>query len=159
MPSKSGNVPVTAIGFGTPDPTRPLSPALQRQMSLLTADKDADYFLFDELDRPIRFMLHDMWTKMMFRILRSGVLSGADREGLEAMAEYLIKAMGQKPGLSRRRILEQLEREYGNGVASKVEEFERKAQVNGYPAGTTFLETMVKNFHSHGAKLMGSGLP
>ena len=45
-------------------------------------------------------MPFDPWLKMAFRGLRGDVLSGeAGLEvGLEAMAEYLIKAMGPRSG-------------------------------------------------------------
>jgi hypothetical protein len=106
---------------------------------LLTADKDTDYFLFDEEDRPIRFVLHDPLMKMTFRNIRSGILSSSEEEGLEAIAEHLIKVMGQKPGLSRERILGQLESEYGGDIATKVAKWEKFATENGFP-GSTFME-------------------
>jgi hypothetical protein len=145
---RDGHISISSLGFGTPHPTRPHSPALQRQVSLITGDKEAEYFLFDDTDRPIRFILYDMWTKMAFRILRSDVMFGPEQRGVEALAEHLIKFMGDKPGLSREIILAQLEREYGGDVTSKVENLERMATVNGYQSGTTFLETMSKNVTS-----------
>jgi hypothetical protein len=52
--------------------------------------------------------------------------------------------MGHKPGLSRKRILEQLECEYGGDVATKVAKWERKAAENGLE-GSTLLESMSRN--------------
>jgi hypothetical protein len=140
---RNGVVDMASIGFSKPNPACPHSPALQRQVSLLTGDKHADYFLFDEEDRPIRFIIHDMWMRMTFRSLRAGLLSG-DFHGLEAIAEHLIKVMAQKPGLSRERILGQLEREYGADVPMKVAAWEKKAVENGCE-GSTFLEVQSKS--------------
>ena len=75
--SSAGGVELTSIGFGTPHPSRPHNRALQRQVSLLTGDKLADYFLFDELERPIRFAIHGTWAKISFRVLRSDAMFGA----------------------------------------------------------------------------------
>ena len=146
-PSENGNVAISSTGFGTPNPARPYSTALQRQISLITADKDADYFLFDEEDRTIRVVVADECTKIAFRHLRANALSVNDKKGVEAIAEYLIKAMGQKPGLSRQRILRQFEEEYGRGVSQQVAKFERMAVQNGF-RGSTFLEAMGKNLTS-----------
>jgi hypothetical protein len=55
------------------------------------------------------------------------------------MAEQMIKEMGQMPGLSRERILGQLEREYEVDIAMKLADFETKGEANGFP-GRTFLE-------------------
>lgn len=133
------------MGFGTPHPSRPHSPALQRQLSLLTADKEAEYFLFDDMDRPVRVAFPDMWTKISFRNLRSGAMFTAAQTGVEAMAEYLIKVMGRAPGLSRATILNQFGKEYGRRTPAKISQFERMAVQNGYEHGVTFLETMSKN--------------
>ena len=142
------------MGFGTPHPSRPHSPALQRQVSLLTGDKEAEYFLFDDSDRPIRFEVSHMWTKMTFRLIRSGAMFSAEQRGVEAIAQYLIKFMGQKPGLSRERILAQFSQEYGGNFAAKLAEFERKGLENGNEHGTTFLETMSKSLTSTMPRLM-----
>jgi hypothetical protein len=69
-----GNVSISSVGFANPDTSHFYSPASHRQVSLITADKEADYFLFDEEDRPVRVVLHDTLTKMAFRIFRSGPL-------------------------------------------------------------------------------------
>jgi hypothetical protein len=142
--SPDGDISMSSIGFASPNSEREYSPALQRQVSLLTADKDADYYLCDDEDHLVRVELHDKWMKMIFRILRSDILSTNEQKGLETIAEYLIKIMGHKPGLSRKRILEQLECEYGGDVATKVAEWERKAVENGLE-GSTLLESMSRN--------------
>lgn len=136
-----GGIPISSLGFGTLPPSRTHSPALQQQVALITSDKDADYFIFDEQDQPIRFVIHDMWMKISFRNLRSGAIFSAGQEGLEAMAEYLIKVMADKPGLSRERILDQLSREYGENLPGMLGEWERKRVNNGYEPGSTFVET------------------
>jgi hypothetical protein len=139
---------IDSNGYGTPHPTRPHSQALQRQLSLITGDKEADYFLFDDLDRPIRFVLYDNWEKMMFRILRAGPMFGSDTQGVEAIAEHLIKVMGNKPGLSRERILAQLNKEYEIDVKSMLLEFKRRGLENGLDPSETFLEMMSKNYET-----------
>jgi hypothetical protein len=147
IPSEpKGGVHITSIGFGTgPHPSRPHSPALQRQVSLLTGDKYADYFLFDELDRPVRFMIGDMYTKISFRNLRSEALSSPEPMGLVVIAEHLIKMMEHEPGLSRERILAQLGREYPEDIAEMVAKWEQSAAKQGRSPGTTFIEVMGKN--------------
>ena len=79
---------------------------------------------------------------MAFRALRGDVLSG--EAGLEAMGEYLIKAMGPRPGLGRDRILAQLQREYGGDVATKVAAWEELTVRNGH-SGSTYLEVRSRN--------------
>ena len=115
--AEDGSIDFSSLGFEVPEHASTYSPALQRQVSLLTADSMTDYFLFDFKDCPIRFALFDPWMKMTFCAVRGDVLSGED--GLEAMAECLIKAMGLRPGLGWDRILAQLEQEYGGGVTTK----------------------------------------
>ena len=41
-------IPLTSIGFADPNSPARHSPVLQQQMALLNANKDVDYFLFDE---------------------------------------------------------------------------------------------------------------
>ena len=147
---------VKNLGFGTPHPSRPHSPALQLQMELLTAAKDVDYFIFDDSERPIPFVLEHTWAKMMFRILRTSATSTVETKGLEAIAECLVKEMGEMPGLSRERILAQLQREYQVDVEKMVTNFMKRAELNGYPPGTTFLEIMTKNWVSFAPQLMGT---
>jgi hypothetical protein len=146
-----GNVDIRSTGFGTPSAARDYSPALQQQVSLITADKDADYILFDAEDRPVRVVLDNPWIKSAFRNLRSEVLSGDESDSgrfLEAIAEYLIKLMGQRPGLSRERILRQLEKEYGRDIAEDVADFEKLATARGFE-GSTFVEVMGRNLMDH----------
>jgi len=142
--SSDGNVQVSSIGFPSPNIQRQYSPALQQQISLLNADKEAGYFLFDNEDRPVRVVLRGAWLKMMFRIVRSGILSGSGAHGLEAIVEYLVKVMGQKPGLSREMILAQLQNEYGGDMTTKMSEWDKKAVENGLQ-GITLLEDMSRN--------------
>ena len=138
-------VHITSTGFGTPHPSRPHSPALQRQMSLLTGDKYVDYFLFDELDHPVRFEIRDMNTKLIFRSIRSAVLTSPTPIGLAPIAEYLIKMMEHKPGLSRQRILAQLSREHSEDVAEMVAMLEQSPAKAGHPPGTTYMEVTCKS--------------
>jgi hypothetical protein len=155
----TGNVHITSLGFGKPHPSRPHSPALQRQVSLLNGDRYADYFLFDELDRPIRFMIGDMCTKISFRSIRSEALSSASgsAKGLAAIGEYLIKMMEHKPGLSRERILAQLSREYLEDVAEAVAEWEQSTTKQEHSPGTTFMEAMGKTMEATLPKMMQLG--
>lgn len=145
VPTSDGHhVSLRSIGFPSPDTQQEHSPALQRQISLLNADKEADYFLFDEGDHPVRVVLHATWLKTVFRILRSDILSTSRKNGLEAIAEYLIKVMEQKPGLSRERILTQLEGEYGGDIRTKMREWDRRRVENGLE-GSSLLEYMSGN--------------
>jgi hypothetical protein len=64
--------------------------------------------------------------------------------GLEAMAEYIIKMMEHRSGLSRERILKQLSSEYGGDVSARLAEFQKIAVAKGYEAGTTLVEVMSK---------------
>jgi hypothetical protein len=152
---QDGTVDITSTGFAKPNPARPRSAALQRQVALITARKDVDYFLFDEEDRPIPFVLYNMWIKMSFRRLRGDLLSD-DMKVVGAIAEQLVKDMGRKPGLSRERILGQLEREYGWDIAAKLEAWEKKTVENGFE-GSTFLEISSKNTMEMSTR-MGVGL-
>ncbi|KIM75252.1 hypothetical protein PILCRDRAFT_13796 [Piloderma croceum F 1598] len=162
IPMSAAEKQVTSIGFGNPNTAPAYSPALQRQVSLITADKYADYFLFDEDDCPVRFVLHDTSTKMVFRIVRSGVLSSNEEQWIGFIAECLIKMMGQKPGLSRERILEQLGREYGGDIAEEVAKVERNQRmralaVSNGRAGNTMLEVLSENMLLLGAVIRSTG--
>jgi hypothetical protein len=77
----------------------------------------------------------------------------AEQEGVEAMAEYLIKVMGNKPGLSKQRILDQFSSEYGKNMTEIMVEWEGLAVKNGLPPGTTFLEVMSKNNEANTQKM------
>jgi hypothetical protein len=69
--NSDGTIGERSSGFVDPQPARPYSSALQRQVSLLTADRDADYFLFDELDQPVRVARQDESMRYVFRALRT----------------------------------------------------------------------------------------
>jgi hypothetical protein len=155
LPNGSNHVSLDTIGFGTPHPSHPHNQALQRQVSLLTGDTNADYFLFNSIDHPIRFVIQDTLTRMVFRICRADAMFGPEQQGLEAIAEYMIKMMERTPGLSRERILEQLSGEYGGDVGAKVREFQKMSFVNGHGDGTTFLEVMGKNVLSTAPGVLG----
>jgi hypothetical protein len=134
--NKNDTISINSMGFPPPEPSYPYSQALQRQISLITNDKDADYFLFDELQRPIRVALPDGYTKLAFRMMRSDALSTCEKKGVQPIGEYLLKTMSNLPGLSRERILGQLSREYGEEAAGKIDDFEKLAVRNGYEPGT-----------------------
>lgn len=55
------------------------------------------------------------------------------------MVEYVIKIMGQKPGLSRQRIIAQFAKEYRRDVAGQLENIEHQS-----PPGLTTLEYMTR---------------
>ena len=133
---------VENLGFGTPHPSRPHSPALKRQVSLLEADRRAEYFLFDEEDVPIRFVIDDMAMKMLFRSARTLAMFCAEPVCLDQMAEHLIKKMGHAPGLSRARILEQLTKEYEVDVEAKVMAVEAQMVAEGYDPAISFFERL-----------------
>ena len=130
------------LGFGTPHPSRPHSSALQRQVSLLEADRHAEYFLFDEEDVPIRFVINDMTIKQLFRSARTLAMFCAEPVCIDQMAEHLVKKMGHAPALSRARILEQLTREYEVDVEAKVMAVEAQMIAEGFDSATSFFERL-----------------
>ena len=131
---------ITTIGFGTPHPSHPHSPALQRQVALLESDKHADYFLFDDTDRPIRVVFADRNIRTCFRLIRSEAMFGPEpSRNILAMGEQLTKTMADRPGLSKVRIMAQFEREYGKRTADYVAAHLAKG---GHESGRTFVETM-----------------
>jgi len=146
--------PITSLGFGTPHPSRPPSFALQRQIALLKDDRDADYYLFDDTDRPIRVELDEKCIKIAFRMLRSEIMFRPEKapEGVEMIAELLMKMMADRPGSSRARILAQFEEEYGGNVAAKLAAFEAKRARNGYELGGTYLERMSEGMRAMQAR-------
>lgn len=137
---------MNSIGFPSTIPMRSWSPALRRQVALLTTDKAADYYLFSDLGQPVRVVLDGMHIKLNFRICRSNAWSRRDQndDGMAAIGQHLIKLMERKPGLSRVTILKQFDREYGEGSSAKIEELE-KQRVEGGHGEVTFLEMMGKN--------------
>jgi hypothetical protein len=60
---------------------------------------------------------------------------------MAALAQYLIKYWGRRPGLSRERILKQFKEEYGDGAIAKIEDFESGSAARGY-GEETFLEVV-----------------
>lgn len=102
----------------------------------------------------MRVILQETWLKMSFRGIRGEILSNEKRFVLEALAEYLVKVMAQKPGLSRERILAQLEREYGGDVAAKLGDWERKSKASGRE-GSTFLGDMSEHLMATMPAMMG----
>jgi len=141
----AGNASLDSLGFGKPHPSLTVTPALQRQIDLYTNAKGVDYFVFDELNRPFPFIVHDMWAKLSFRNLRADAISSPDRQGVEAVAEYVIKCMGQRAGFSRDLIVGQFEREYGSDLGEKLQRFQSMGIRNGYAEGTTFIEITSKS--------------
>lgn len=134
-------------GFGPASAISSYSSVLQRQVALLRADREADYFLFDTHDRPIRFIVSDPIMKIMFRMQRAEALTPGSELGVAGMAEYMVKVMGQRPGLSQEGIFAQLQREYGGDIESQVARFKWAAAAKGWPEGT-FMENMSKNLGS-----------
>ncbi|KAH7928127.1 hypothetical protein BV22DRAFT_1005538 [Leucogyrophana mollusca] len=138
---------IRSIGPGTPQYTR--SPALQHQVSMIEADKDADYFLFTPSREPIRFVIDDFFLKLVFRLMRTDAMSNRDQQGVAPIAQYLVKAMAGSPGLSKDTILKQMSEEYGGDISAKLKRLEEKG-----PPGVTFLERMSKGMTAMGPKLM-----
>lgn len=138
IPNNGKGFAVEDLGFGNPETAPPYSAALQRQVSLLVADKNADYYLFDELERPVRFIVDDPELKPFFRLTRTHALSSNDPPGVATMVEYIIKVMEQRPGLSREKIIAQFEREYENDVVGNLARLPRIGR-------GTFLEVTSRN--------------
>lgn len=97
------------------------------------------------MDRPIRVAIPDMSFKQIFRVIRADVMFTAPRKGLEAMAEYLIKIMGQTPGLGRRRILNQFAKEYGRDTPAKIAKWGQTGVMSGYEPGFMALEMVARH--------------
>jgi hypothetical protein len=136
---------ITSTGFPAPHNARQCSPALQQQISLLTANKAVDYYLFDESDQPVPVVLTEIWLKMSFRTLRLSAWSddASNDDNMAAIALYLITLMGQKPGFNRATILRQFDREYGDATA-KIEAWERGSGLGE----ETFVEKMSMSMRS-----------
>jgi hypothetical protein len=114
---------------------------LQKQISLLRADKDAEYFLFDDKGSPVRFESDDYWIRRIFRIVRGEAFDHENlRPGPDVLAEYLIKVMASTPGLSRQRILAQFDQEYGVRTSLDVAALELEGTMSR--SGATQLEIM-----------------
>jgi hypothetical protein len=138
--NEDDTVTIASLGFGVPNPPHPYSQALQRQISLITRDKEADYFLFDQAQRPIRFALPGGIMKMYFRTMRGEALCTVERDGVRVITQFLVKTMANYPGLSRERILGQLSTEYGCDVAKQVADMEKEMAGSGSQPGITYLE-------------------
>ncbi|KAF9459187.1 hypothetical protein BDZ94DRAFT_1312645 [Collybia nuda] len=134
-----GTVGMDSLGFIDPKNAPRYSSALQRQVNLITADRDVDYFLFDNMDRPVRFVLEDPMLKMSFRIMRTEALSSENPKTVEGMAEHVIKVMGQKPGLSTAGIISQFNKEYGRDMTDKISRLESNRSENLTMPESTFL--------------------
>ncbi|KAH7920637.1 hypothetical protein BV22DRAFT_1020841 [Leucogyrophana mollusca] len=141
---------VTNLGPGKPRFRR--SSALQRQVSMLETDKDADYILFSSSGEPVRFVVDDPWMKLTFRSMRATAMSDARQMGVGPMAEYLIKVMNGYPGLSREIMLRQFVDEYGPDARAEVVQSERKS-AERLGGGATFLEAMSRNMSVMGQVL------
>lgn len=133
------DIPNKETGFGPASAASSYSPALQHQVALLRADAEADYILFDIHGHPVRFVISDPMLKKIFRISRSDALTPSDYFGVASMAEYIVKVMGQYPGLSRGLIFAQLELEYGRNVEQWVARFVWASEGEIQP-GYTFVE-------------------
>jgi hypothetical protein len=145
---EDGVVKISSLGFPGPNNMRQCSPALQRQISILTADKEADYYLFDDADEPVRVTLGDPLTRTQFRHMRTTAWSDdSDNLIVVAMAQYLVKYWGKAPGLSREMILKQFDAEYGEGTAAKIEDFEREGVETGH-GGETYVEVETNKIRS-----------
>ncbi|EGO05432.1 hypothetical protein SERLA73DRAFT_69044 [Serpula lacrymans var. lacrymans S7.3] len=145
-----GHITMESIDAGTPQYKR--SKSLQRQVAMIEEDKDTDYFLFNSSGQPIRFTIRDMFAKMNFRILRRMAMSTANKEGLEAMAEYMIKYMRDLPGLSRYTIVKQLCAEYGEDTKEKLTRWEKRSVEMGKKS--TLVESMSQGMSAMGPQLM-----
>ncbi|KAG1907964.1 uncharacterized protein F5891DRAFT_938647 [Suillus fuscotomentosus] len=121
------------------------TPAADRQAEMLEADRNVDYFLFTASGEAVRFVIDDPGAKMIFRINRGWVMTKSSDTGLDAMGEYILKAMSGYPGLSRRIILKQLCEEHGAGTTKKIMGLEKKSREHGK---STFIEGWVKDSSS-----------
>jgi hypothetical protein len=147
---KDGHIDITSLGFPGPNNTQHYSPALQRQISILTADKVADYYLFDEADQLVRVVLLDMLSKVQFRQMRLVAWSDncrGDSYYKAAMAQYLLKHWGSRPGLSRERILRQFDLEYGENATANIEDFDSKGVEWGH-GEETVLDMLTRGIKS-----------
>ncbi|RDB20600.1 hypothetical protein Hypma_012236 [Hypsizygus marmoreus] len=120
VPRSENGISLDDLGFATMEPSHPYSPALQRQVSLLNANKQVDYFLFDANDRPICIFIPDTFARMSFRHMRSVALSPEPMYGVAGLGEHLLKRMSNHPRLSRHLILEQLTKEFGDDTTANI---------------------------------------
>jgi hypothetical protein len=141
----TGGSTITSLGFGDPVPAPSYTPALRRQVALLTSDEEADYSFFDKEGRPVRFLVPDNLTKFTFRLMRTGVFASEERLELAPFAQYLIAMMSARPGFSKEMILAQLVSEYDTDVRGRVESFAKSIVKNPRYRRTTYLEACAKN--------------
>ena len=129
------------------NPERQLSLDLQRQITLLKANPDADYFFFDDQDRPIPFVLSspDRMVNQNFYHFQEECMFGRETKGLDVIAEYMIKVMAGQPGLNMAGILKQLSKEYSVDMKRLMVELQRKKVDKGWDPEKTFLEEMGKD--------------
>ena len=146
-PPADGMTSSAQFDFGTPHPSHPHNLALQRQVTLLERHKGVDYFLFDDLGRPVPFVVSDPHVSMGFRSIRTQVLFGplgGTTGGVELMAEHMIRRTMHLPVFSRDRILAQLRGEYDRDVAGQMMLFEASDIGWSHHPEATFLERMSK---------------
>ena len=67
--------------------------------------------------------MHDRMEKIAVRVMRAGLFASTQRAEVAPLAQYLIKIMSGRPGLSKTRILGQLTSGYEIDV--KVKDFRR----------------------------------
>ncbi|RDB20598.1 hypothetical protein Hypma_012230 [Hypsizygus marmoreus] len=118
-PCIDGKVSTLDVGIMKPDPSRPCSPALQRQIALCTTYKEADYFLFDAADRPIWVSVPGEAARLVFRRHRTKALEQPE-VGVPVIGDYLVRKGPSYPALNRELILDQLGKEYGEDMKAKI---------------------------------------
>ncbi|RDB20601.1 hypothetical protein Hypma_012235 [Hypsizygus marmoreus] len=156
--TQTGQLAAWEMGFEFPHPLPAYSPALQRQISLWAGDKHVDYFLFDELDRPIPIYVHPTSLQLFFRLNRSVMVSLDPEAGVKLVGEYLLKKISNHPRLSRECILNQLGREFGEDMKGKIIAFEEySGLLAGTSPGSAYLERMNGITQAMAPRMMESG--
>jgi len=114
---------------------------------LLKARPDADYFFFDDEGHPVPFVVAspDHLARLNFHNFQEECMFGREVRGLDVIAEYMVKDMGKRPGLSMARIFKQLSKEYLVDVGEMVVKLQSQKAAKGYDPGATFLEAMSKD--------------
>jgi hypothetical protein len=113
QPSPDGTAAVADLGFGVLHPSRTYSPALQRQISLLEGDRGADYFLFDDFDRLIRFMIYQSLMKLCLRTTRARAIYEATPIGGRVSNQGYGTSTWIQPGKDIGAAPEGIRRKYG----------------------------------------------
>jgi len=110
------------------------------------ADGRVDYYLFDENGQAIPFRIsehsREPLAKMCWNLMWGQAVSYPVLQGAEVLAEYVIKTMSDKPGLSEARIRAQFVEEYGEEMLYRMTELRRMKLRNGYELGVPFLDSM-----------------